>query len=82
MYKGVTFKQLQKTLSGFGFIESQAEDNNVLFRHTTTGVVLTVPNSGTVRPIYVSSAARQLSNSGIATISKFESQLEKAARNG
>jgi predicted RNA binding protein YcfA (HicA-like mRNA interferase family) len=80
MSKMVTFKQLQKTLNGFGF-ESQQHGSHVIFRHSKTGVVLTVPNTErTVRPIYVSSAARQIANSGIATASTFETRLEKAAK--
>jgi predicted RNA binding protein YcfA (HicA-like mRNA interferase family) len=80
MSKTVTFKQLEKTLHEFGFV-SQQGGSHVIFRHST-GVVLTVPNTGrTVRPIYVSSAARQIANSGIATASTFEIHLEKAANN-
>jgi predicted RNA binding protein YcfA (HicA-like mRNA interferase family) len=80
MSKTVTFKQLQKTLNGFGF-ESREGGGHVIFRHSKTGVVLTVPNTEpTVRPIYVSNAAHQIANSGIATASTFEIRLEKAAQ--
>jgi predicted RNA binding protein YcfA (HicA-like mRNA interferase family) len=80
MSKPVTFAQLQKTLTGFGF-EPEQRGSHVLFRHPETGVVLTVPNTErTVRPIYVSSAARQIANSGIATASTFETRLETAAK--
>jgi predicted RNA binding protein YcfA (HicA-like mRNA interferase family) len=80
MSKTVTFKQLQKTLNGFGF-ESQPGGGHVIFRHSKTGVILTVRNTpSTVRPIYVSTAARQIVNSGIATASTFENRLEKAAK--
>jgi predicted RNA binding protein YcfA (HicA-like mRNA interferase family) len=79
MSKAVTFKQLQKTLSGFGF-EARPSGSHVIFRHSKTGVVLTVPNiEGTVRPIYVSNAAHQIANSGIATASTFEARLDQAA---
>jgi predicted RNA binding protein YcfA (HicA-like mRNA interferase family) len=82
MSKPVTFGQLQKTLNSFGF-ESQQAGSHVIFRHLKTGAVLTVPNTeGTVRPIYVSTAARQIANSGIATASTFEIRLEKAAKDG
>ena len=81
MSKTVTFKQLEKTLHAFGFV-SQQGGSHVIFRHSKTGVVLTVPNTErTVRPIYVSTAARQIANSGIATASTFETSLEKAANN-
>jgi predicted RNA binding protein YcfA (HicA-like mRNA interferase family) len=80
MSKTVTFRQLQKTLNSLGF-ESQPVGGHVIFRHLKTGAVLTVPNTeGTVRPIYVSTAARQIANSGIATASTFESRLEKAGQ--
>jgi predicted RNA binding protein YcfA (HicA-like mRNA interferase family) len=81
MSKTVTFKQLEKTLHEFGFV-SQQVGIHVIFRHSKTGAVLTVPNTGpTVRPIYVSTAARQIANSGIATASTFEIRLQKAANN-
>jgi predicted RNA binding protein YcfA (HicA-like mRNA interferase family) len=77
----VTFDQLQKTLSGFGF-EVQQGGSHVIFRHAKTGVVLSVGNTEpTVRPIYVSTAARQLANAGIATAAAFETRLEQAANN-
>jgi predicted RNA binding protein YcfA (HicA-like mRNA interferase family) len=80
MFKAVTFRQLQKALNELGF-QSEELGSHVIFRHSKTGVVLTVPNTGqTVRPIYVSTAARQIVNSGIATASTFESKLGKAAR--
>jgi predicted RNA binding protein YcfA (HicA-like mRNA interferase family) len=80
MSKAVTFEQLQKTLMGFGFVKSAASGSHVIFRHDPTGVVLTMPHTGTVRPIYVSTAARQIANSGIATASVFENRLEKATK--
>jgi predicted RNA binding protein YcfA (HicA-like mRNA interferase family) len=80
MSKTVTFDQLRETLNGFGF-ESQQRGAHVIFRHSKTGVVLTVPiTERTVRPIYVSTSARQIANSGIATASMFEIRLEKAAK--
>jgi predicted RNA binding protein YcfA (HicA-like mRNA interferase family) len=80
MSKAVTFSQLQKTLNGFGF-ESQQLGSHVIFRHSRTGAVLTVPNiERTVRPIYVRTAARQIANSGIATASAFGTRLETAEK--
>ena len=80
MSKTVTFKQLQTTLNGLGF-ESQERGAHVIFRHSKTGAILTVPNTGrTVRPVYVNTAARQIANSGIATMSTFVTRLEKAAK--
>ncbi len=80
MSKTVTFKQLKKTLTEFGF-EPEESGGHMIFRHVKTGVVLTVPSTErTVRPIYVSNAGRQIANSGIATTSTFESRLEKAAK--
>jgi predicted RNA binding protein YcfA (HicA-like mRNA interferase family) len=79
MSKTVTFKQLRKTPTGFGF-ESEEHGGHVVFRHPKTGVVLTVPSTErTVRPIYVSTAGCQIANSGIATPSTFEFRLVKAA---
>jgi predicted RNA binding protein YcfA (HicA-like mRNA interferase family) len=80
MSKTVTFKQLRKTLTGFGFV-SEERDGHMIFRHSKTGAVVTVPSTEpTVRPIYVSTAGRQIANSGIAPASTFELRLEKAAK--
>jgi predicted RNA binding protein YcfA (HicA-like mRNA interferase family) len=78
----VTFKQLQKTLNGLGFEARQSlSSSHVIFKHSKTGVVLTVPNSGpTVPPVYVNTAARQVANSGIATVTSFENKLERAGK--
>jgi predicted RNA binding protein YcfA (HicA-like mRNA interferase family) len=80
MSKSVIFRQLQKTFGEFGFV-AQQDGGHAIFRHPKTGATLTVPNiEGTVRPIYVSNAARQIANSGIATTSMFEVRLEKASK--
>lgn len=80
MSKAVTFKQLQRTLNGLGF-ESQHGGRHVTFRHPRTGTVLTVPNiEPTIRPIYVSTAARQVANSGIATMAMFGARLQRAVK--
>ena len=81
MSKTVTFKQLQRTLNEFGFEKSRQKGSHVIFRHSEKGVVVVVPNIGeTVRPVYVKTAARQIANSGIATVSTFENRLEKTAK--
>ena len=78
--KTVIFKQLQKTLNGFGF-EVEPHGGHVIRRHPGTGAVLSVPNvERTVRPIYMTIAARQIANSGIATASAFETKLDNAAK--
>jgi hypothetical protein len=80
MSKPVTLWQLRKALDEFGF-ESQESRGHVIFRHSETGVVVTAPSTEpTVRRIYVSTAARQIANSGIATASSFERRLERAAK--
>lgn len=80
MSKMVTFKQLQAALNELGF-ESQQHGSHSIFMHPKTGTVLTVPNMDRmVRPIYVSTAARQIANSGIAAASAFEATLSKAVR--
>jgi predicted RNA binding protein YcfA (HicA-like mRNA interferase family) len=80
MSKTVTYEQLKNALSEFGFKPEQEGAAHVIFRHSKTGVVVTVPKMGkTVRPVFVSTAARQIANSGIATAKTFENRLEKAA---
>ena len=80
MSRMVTFKQMQTALNEFGF-EAQQHGGHTIFRHPKTGAVLTVPNMDrVVRPIYISTAARQIANSGIAATSAFEATLAKAAR--
>ena len=77
----MTFKQLQRTLNEFGFEKAREKGNHVIFRHSEKGVIVVVPNIGdTVRPVYVRTAARQIANSGIATVSTFVSRLEKTAK--
>jgi predicted RNA binding protein YcfA (HicA-like mRNA interferase family) len=77
MSSRVTFKQLQKTLVELGF-EGRQSGSHVIFRHTGSGAVLSVPNSEQiVRTIFVSTAARQVANSGIATTKAFEGKLRK-----
>jgi predicted RNA binding protein YcfA (HicA-like mRNA interferase family) len=80
MSKDVTFRQLQKALYDFGF-ESVERGSHVIFKHRKTGAVLTVPsNTEVIRPIYVSTAIRQVANSGITTASNFEVKLGQAAK--
>jgi len=75
----VTFQQLEKTLTDFGFTYSTSA-GHAIFRHPVTGSVLTVPNGEQpIRQIYVNTAARQVANSGIATVKAFESRLTKYA---
>ena len=82
MSRTVTFKQLQKTLGELGFVQYRKTGGHVLFWHSETGAVLTLPMTESVRPIYVSSAARQIANSGIAASSAFEKKLGKSAKGG
>lgn len=77
----VTFKDLQKALQELGFEPSEAGTHgaHVIFRHLKKGVVLSVPHTtGPIRPIYVSTVARQLSNSGIASTSMFQKRLNSS----
>ena len=75
----VTFKQLQETLLELGFVADREASNHVIFRHSDTGAVLTLPTTSPVPPIYVSNTAAQVVNSGITTPSTFETILESSS---
>lgn len=76
MSKEVTFHQIEKTLSKYGFTVRNSKGSHSVFTHSKNGVVVTVPNaSGKVRPVFVKNIVRQISNSGIAAADNFEREL-------
>jgi predicted RNA binding protein YcfA (HicA-like mRNA interferase family) len=82
MSNTVTFAQLKKTLNDFGF-QAKSSGSHVIFLHSKTGVVLTVPyTEGNVPSLYINTATRQVANSGIATVSTFQSRLQKSKNSG
>lgn len=81
MSKQVTYARLQKTLKELGFEEMRLNGAHVIFRHGEKGAVLSVPkSSGSVPPVYVNTAARQIANSGIATTDDFKQRLMNGVR--
>lgn len=85
MSKSVTSQQLVDTLKALGF-ELNAQANappnaHLLLKHDKTGAILTLPQSAKpLRQIFVNTAARQVANSGIATVESFNRKLESVGR--
>ena len=80
MSKIVTFQQLQSFLQGLGFEGRSSRGAHMIFEHTKTGTVVTLPNKqGPIRPIYLRTAMRQILNAGIATEFQIRNKLDKAA---
>lgn len=81
MSKPVTSKQLVETLAALGFELDRQIGSHLLLKHDGTGAVLTLPQSTKpLRPIFVNTAARQVANSGIATVESFNRKLESAGQ--
>jgi predicted RNA binding protein YcfA (HicA-like mRNA interferase family) len=82
MSKPVTSQQLVGTLEDLGFkLDAEQAGAHLLLRHEKTGAVLTLPKSARpLRPVFVNTAARQVANSGIASVEAFSKRLEFAGQ--
>jgi len=82
MSKPVTSQQLVGTLEDLGFkLDTEQAGAHLLLRHEKTGAVLTLPKSSRpLRPVFVNTAARQVANSGIASVEIFSKRLEFAGQ--
>ncbi len=76
MSSQITYARMEQTLQELGFSEMRRIGDHVVFEHGKTGAVLSVPVlAQSVPSIYVNTAARQISNSGIATTEDFKRRL-------
>lgn len=81
--KSVNLQKLKKALTDLGFNQKDSPRGHALFEHSNTGAVVSIPTiKDDVPAIFVNTAARQVANSGIASVEKFERALQDKPRKG
>jgi predicted RNA binding protein YcfA (HicA-like mRNA interferase family) len=77
MRKGITTKDFQRMLKKLGFVELRRKGSHVLYRHSGTGLLATVPeNKGEVPPFVARGILKQIEYYEIASDDQLEKMLK------
>ena len=83
MRKDISVGNLERALLDLGFVVSRVKGSHKTYRHPPSGANILLPwthRNQTVRPAYLVSVKRTLSEMGVLDRDLFDSLLEKAAR--